>query len=749
MADADENLQEHLKKCRWVRVNWSWRKVGRMNLGIFLRFNPLVSLLSACIIWGFVTWCIVKSDEANEEMGRWKIWITEKFTWMYIGTQDIWAVIIIMLYFSKHSNMKLGRDDEEPEFNDVTYFTMLFAAGIGIGLFYFGVAEPIYHYVPGVYGNRYYGRYTDNQLAQDAMNLTFFHWGVHGWIVYVVVGLLLAFVCYRQGLPMTVRSCFYPLIGDKIYGWMGDVIDILSICGTMFGVCTSLGLGAIQLNAGIQRLNSDIEMSSTNQIIIIWCVTACATVSVITGLKLGIRRLSEICFAIGMLLMLVVFFYDETWYLLNLYVQSTGYYLQWIIQLGFHTDAFAQMGNSQDKKDVVNWMNAWTIFYWGWWIAWSPFVGMFIAKISRGRTIKQFINATMTAPIVYSFMWLTIFGGAGIRLERRAFHANVTCDSILGGKTSTESFNGLWRLSCRSTDDMWFDLMDQYGDIGTVLQVVSLAGIILYFVTSSDSGSLVIDCLSANGDPDPPILQRVFWALTEGATATALLFAGGPKALTALQTVSIAAGVPYTILLCFMCIALWRAVHIEAGVLDPNGPSFSVDLLEPVSNPTLNSVTRVVVAIFFPWYPMGMAAWRLNNSRGGKLSYFLSHGIPFYLWVLGMALEPVVEGLSYLAWAILFAFFAFGTATRIGIREKYGINGNMVEDFFAVMLLYPFAAYQMDHFMDNAPMGGPYSLDGGYDNEKPVSYENKGANNVSYENKGADNVPLEKIDTSF
>lgn len=739
--EAEENLQEHLKKCRWLKIHWLWSKIGKVKLGIFLRFNPLVSFLSAAIIWGFVIWCVVKSEAASEEMGRWKIWITEKFTWMYIGTQDIWAVIIIMLYFSKYSNMKLGRDDEEPEFNDVTYFTMLFAAGIGIGLFYFGVAEPIYHYAPGPYGNRYEGRYTDNQLAQDAMNLTFFHWGIHGWIVYVVVGLLLAFVCYRQGLPMTVRSCFYPLIGDKVYGWMGDVIDILSICGTMFGVCTSLGLGAIQLNAGIHRLNPSIEISSTNQIIIIWCVTACATVSVITGLKLGIRRLSEICFGIGMLLMLVVFFHDDTWFLLNLYTQSVGYYLQWIIQLGFHTDAFAQMGNSKDKHEVVNWMNDWTIFYWGWWIAWSPFVGMFIAKISRGRTIKQFINATMTAPIVYSFMWLTIFGGAGIRMERLAFHANVSCDSRLGGKMSTESFNGLYRLSCRSSDDMWFDLVEQYGDIGSVLSIISLAGIILYFVTSSDSGSLVIDCLSANGDPDPPILQRIFWALTEGATATALLFAGGPQALTALQTVSIAAGVPYTILLCFMCVALWRAVHIEGGALDPNGPAFSVDLLEVLSNPTLNSLGRVALAIFCPWYPMGKAAWRLDGGKGSPISYYMSIAIPFYLWVIGMALEPVVEGLSYLAWAILFAFFAYGTAIRIGIREKFGINGNMVEDFFAVMLLYPFAAYQMDHFMENppfSPLHGAYNVDA-YGNGKGVAYENK----------GVDDVPLEKVDTAF
>lgn len=393
------------------------------------------------------------------------------------------------------------------------------------------------------------------------MNLTFFHWGIHGWIVYVVVGLLLAFLSYRKGLPMTMRSCFYPLLGNGIFGWVGDFIDILSVVCTMFGVCTSLGLGAIQLNAGFRRLNKNITFSTTNQIITIWGVTACATLSVISGLKLGIRRLSELCFVIGMMLMLIILFYDDTWYLLQLYVQSIGYYLQYVVQVGFHTDAFAQLGNAPDKLEAAEWMNDWTIFYWGWWIAWSPFVGMFIAKISRGRTIREFINATLTAPIFYTFLWLTIFGGAGIRMERNAALANVTCSSPFGGKTATKSFQGFYRLSCRPKNDMWFDLMDQYGDLGDFLSIVSLiGGIILYFVTSSDSGSLVIDCLSANGDPDPPIPQRIFWALTEGATATALLYAGGTDALNALQAVSIVAGLPYTILLCFMCVALWRAV---------------------------------------------------------------------------------------------------------------------------------------------------------------------------------------------
>lgn len=521
--------------------------------------------------------------------------------------------------------------------------------------------------------------------------------------MYVVVGLLLAFVGYRQGLPMTMRSCMYPLIGDKIYGWMGDAIDIISVVCTMFGVCTSLGLGVMQLNAGVHRLESSVEVSTLNQIIIIWCVTACATVSVISGLKLGIRRLSETCFALGVFIMMLVFFFDSPWHTLNLLVQSTGYYMQTVIQLGFHTDAFAQLGNAPDGKENPGWMDAWTIFYWGWWIAWSPFVGMFIAKISRGRTIRQFINATLTAPVAFSILWFSVFGGAGLKMERDATLANITCDLPKGGTNATESLNGLFRLSCRDKNDMWFDVMSQYGDMGSFLSVLSLIGIVLYFVTSSDSGSLVIDCLSANGDPKPPVLQRVFWALTEGATATALLYVGEEKALNALQTVSIASGVPYTIMLCFMCVALWRAVKVEAGDLDPNGPQFTTGLLDVLSIPTVESVRKVIISIFAPWYSMGTAAGMVEKPNGRKWTHMLIMALPFYACISMLVLERlyVFSGICYVGWTLLFGFFAYATGVRNSIREKYEINGNVAEDFFAVMVLYPFAAYQMEHHMKN------------------------------------------------
>ena len=347
---------------------------------------------------------------------------------------------------------------------------------------------------------------------------------------------------------------------------------------------------------------------------------------------------------------------------------------------------------------------------------------MFIAKISKGRTIRQFINGTMTAPIVYSFLWFCIFGSAGLKMERDATLANITCSSKLGGTNSTEAFNGMFRLSCRQTNDMWFDVMGHYGDLGMFLSVVSLVSIILYFVTSSDSGSLVIDCLSANGDPEPPVIQRIFWALTEGACATALLYSGGTNALKALQAMSIAAGVPYTVLLCFMCVSLWRAVKIDAGDLDPHGPQFTTSLLDVLSSPTASSVGKVLLAVVAPWYPLGKAAAKIAGPKDRKCLYMLVLAIPFYLWIAFMALEPVVDGISYVGWTLLCAFFAYGTAIRNSIREKYGIYGNMAEDFFAVMLTYPFAAYQMEHHMDHVDydLGKP-ALNGGASHDITLS----------------------------
>ena len=348
-------------------------------------------------------------------------------------------------------------------------FSMLFACGVSTGLFFYGVAEPLYHYIGAALGpvlippsgpNRFTAdpSMPDNRLAQEAINLTLYHWwvlsiimhlttshrGLHGWVVYTIVGLLLALMAHREGLPLTMKSCFYPLMGDRIFGWPGDLVDILSVIATLFGVCTSLGLGTMQINQGLHLLAPSIPVSTDSQLVIIWAITAVATASVLSGVGYGIRRISEFCFCCGLALMLIVLFMDNTVFLLNLYVQSLGFYFQNILQLGFHSDAFEQLGPSSgagDRGEVLpegvtssdgpaGWMNSWTIFYWGWWIAWCPFVGMFIAKISVGRTVKEFIGGTMAAPVVYVFMWMIIFGGSGLRMEREAAGAGLCCHNL-------------------------------------------------------------------------------------------------------------------------------------------------------------------------------------------------------------------------------------------------------------------------------------------------------------------------------
>ena len=528
------------------------------------------------------------------------------------------------------------------------------------------------------------------------MNITLFHWGLHAWVVYVIVGLLLAYVGYRHNRPMTIRSCFYPLIGDKVYGLAGDLIDTLSVVGTMFGVCTSLGLGVITLNNGLHRLSSNIEDNDKiTRIIIIWVITAMATISVVSGLKVGIRRLSEICFGLGMFLMLFVFFRGNTWYFLNVYVQGIGYYIQYAIELSFHTEAYAQDGNAPDGKENPKWMEKWTIFYWGWWIAWSPYVGMFIAKISRGRTIRNYLMCTMTAPMLYTFLWFSIFGGAGLAMEREAELAGINCSSVLGGKFSNEAYLGMFRLSCRTSEQMFFDLMRSYNDkLTPFLYVVSLASITLYFVTSSDSGSLVIDCLSANGSHDPPVIQRVFWAVTEGACATGLLVAGGRDALTALQTVSVAAGLPYTVIVCFMCVSLWKAMASE-NQFDRKNTEFVTGILRVFTCPlSLQKMFNFAIAVIAPWYPAGRAYSKLRTRK--IYVSMITMAILFNLSIILIIFKTMGTDIEYIGLVVLMGYFSYVTAIRAEIRQTYHIDGNMLQDFLVVMFLHPFAVDQLD-----------------------------------------------------
>lgn len=759
--------------------------------------NPRVSIISFIVIWGFIAWCMF-DDEADEHMLEARGWVTDNFTWFYVGSQDIWSLFLIVVYFSRYGTLKLGKDDDEPDYPTITWFTMLFACGIGVGLFYYGVSEPIWHYTSD---NRYYADpyRPDNLLAQDAMNLTLFHWGIHGWIVYSLIGLLLGIMVYRHGLPMKMSSCFYPLMGDKIFGWMGDFIDGLSIITTLFGVCTSLGLGVMQLNAGLHILNNDIPIEDYVRVLIIWCITLVATASTLSGMDIGIRRLSELCFTLGMFLMTFLTLLEEPVYLLNVFCQSIGYYFQYIIQLGFHCDAFEMhsrvaMGTERNRIEdtgtdaYASWMDDWTIFYWGWWIAWSPFVGIFIAKISKGRTVREFINGTMTAPILYTFAWFAVFGGAAIAMEREAALKGYCCEhdflnaTMIDANDATLATSGAaltvnlypdfcttngddcnvcsttllnwaaaqsmdvqttydWvtagidknffarssnlqyaRLSCYGDDERWFYVMESHGDFGHFLDVVSIIAIVFYFVTSSDSGSYIIDTLGSNGDLNPPKLQRLFWALTEGGAATALLLAGGRDALNALRTVSIVCGLPYTVVICFVCVALWRACQVSFYELDPKAPDFQVGYFDFASEFKLDIIVEWFLGfILGPYWAAKAAvkAWEMKPWTAyifAGFTYFL-----LFVFVLFHFLNLAVEQFWALAWTMYFAFATLVGAMRTAVRSKQGYIGNPVEDFFAALFCYPSVGQQLKHADEDVVVNQNGHMNG---NMPPPTYDN-------------------------
>ncbi|HIC46923.1 MAG TPA: BCCT family transporter [Methylophaga aminisulfidivorans] len=488
--------------------------------------NPPVFFGSAILIIAFVIFAAFFSDTASSVFTATQSWIVNTFGWFYLLAVGFFLIFSIGLAMSSYGAIKLGPDHSEPDYGYLSWFAMLFSAGMGIGLLFFGVAEPIMHFSsPPV------GQGGDIEAAREAMSITFFHWGLHAWAIYAVVGLSLAYFGFRHNLPLSIRSSLYPLIGEKIYGPIGHTVDIFAVLGTMFGVATSLGLGVLQVNAGLTYMFGLPAESVGLQIGLIAGITLLATISVVAGLDSGIKRLSEINLGLAILLLLFVLFAGPTLFLLQTLVQNTGNYLSEVVNKTFNLYAY----------DPNGWIGGWTLFYWGWWIAWSPFVGMFIARVSRGRTIRQFILGVLFVPVGFTFMWMTFFGGTAIHMEL----GNLA--GVISGAVSENSAIAVFSMF----EHMPLSMISS--GLATIL-------VITFFVTSSDSGSLVIDMITSNGHPKPPVWQRIFWALTEGCVAAALLLAGGLKAL---QTASIAGALPFVVIMLLMCFGLMKGLRME------------------------------------------------------------------------------------------------------------------------------------------------------------------------------------------
>ena len=514
-------------------------EISQSRLWIFPKVHRPVFATSAVLIVGFIIFGALFSETANTLFGNLQTLLTTYLGWTLVVLVNALLLFVIYLGLGPFGDIRLGYMDESPEYDLFSWTSMLFSAGIGIGLIYWGVAEPMYHYFapPRLEPET-------SAAAQEAMALTFLHWGFHAWAIYAVVALSLAYFHFRKGLPLSIRSALYPLIGDRIYGFWGDVVDVLAVFGTMFGIVTSLGLGAIQINDGLGTVFG-IGDSVIVQILVIAGITLMATMSVVAGLDGGIKRLSNINVILSMVLLAFMLIVGPTLFIIDSFIENYGNYLTKFVDLGTWNEGWSG----------GDWQNSWTIFYWAWWISWAPFVGVFIARISRGRTIREFVAGVMLLPCTIMFLWFSAFGGVAI-------------DISLGGDPA------LVEATREGYGNTMFALLD-YFPLSSITSIFAVALIVMWFVTSSDSGSFVIDMLTAGGDPDPPKIQRIFWAVTEGCVASVLLLAGG---LDALQAAAVVAGFPFAIVVVLITYGLWRALSWDPLMVHRHNLRYRTDL---------------------------------------------------------------------------------------------------------------------------------------------------------------------------
>jgi len=511
--------------------------MGRPAKAFFATVNPPVFAASAVSVAAFVLFGVAAPGTAASVFQAIHAYITEYVGWVYLLVVSMFLVFLVWLGLSRYGVIRLGQPGEEPEFGYLAWFAMLFSTGMGIGLVFWSVAEPILHYQ-----NPPTGEGGTPEAARQAMVYTYFHWGLHAWGVYVVLGLSVAYFSYRHRLPLTIRSIFYPLLGDRIYGPVGHVIDVLSVFGTLFGLATSLGFGALQLNTGLNVL-AGVPVSPLYQVVIIACVTSIAILSVVSGLGRGLKWLSVFNLGVAIAVLLFVVVAGPTLFILRFFLDSTGGYLQQLIGMSLTADA---IGGSVWQKD-------WTMFYWAWWISWSPFVGIFIARVSRGRTIRQFIGGVLALPTLFVFVWMAAFGGSALHQE--LFDKGAAISAAVAEDTTIALYALLAELP-----------------LTTVASGLVTLLIATYFITSSDSGTHVIDALISRGAKHTLRRQRVIWGITQGAVAATLLVVGGEMALSSIQSASVVAGLPVMVILGLACVNLVRALRREyrvAGVEPP------------------------------------------------------------------------------------------------------------------------------------------------------------------------------------
>lgn len=504
----------------------------------FAGVSPTMAIASIAMVFAFVLFTVTNADLANGLYSGAKAWIERSLGWYYV------AVVSGVLFFtcwvglSRFGNLRLGKDDERPEFSNYSWFAMLFSAAVGTGLLFWSIAEPLMHMQGNPFMEMAGVEAGGVEAAQVALRITMFHWGLHGWAIYIIVGLILAYFTYRRGLPLTVRSALYPILGERIHGPIGHAVDLLAIFSTLFGTATTLGLGVSQMNAGLSYMFG-WEVSVGTQLLLIAVTSIVATLSAVSGVGRGILWLSHWNIRLSSFLFLFLLLAGPMVFLLGLYATSIGDYLAHFVPMGLWTD----------PQPERQWQGWWTIFYWGWWLSWGPFVGMFIARISRGRTVRQVVVGGMLSATLGAFLWIVIMGGTGVHLQ------------LSGVDLASVANNDLTMVLYKTIEGL--------GVEWATMAMAALATLMIasWFVTSADSATLVICTILSMGNPNPPRSYRVIWGIGLGALAAVLLLAGG---LQGLQAATIVAALPFSLVLLLICYCLVKALHEEERAASMN-----------------------------------------------------------------------------------------------------------------------------------------------------------------------------------